>query len=592
MAALVNGTTNEPTGYWIAYANGAVEARGQAIALGDMSKFALNKPIVAIAATPSGRGFWLAASDGGLFSFGDARFFGSMGGTRLNSPIVAMTSTASGNGYWMFAADGGVFAFGDAPFYGSMGARPLNKPIVDAVATAPKRDGYYMLASDGGTFAFGPNASVGFNTVTATPGSTPASAALAVTASGGGMRIVDVKGNESHSAKAISFVNENVPPPSAPVVDLVSNPAANSASGYYFLLADGGVYAFDGVPFYGPQSFEVGIISSVRPSIDTAGLYAAAGDLVGARRFSQIYDILWHGAEVYLNFRSRPAYDKLEGDIQGRLLAEMAKPAPNLASVRSILAELGTKYDEVIGISANGAPLSRIFDDLAVVRTNRAYVAQGVVQDLNADLLAQARTDWATFKADYAPALALIKARSAAVAAEADAAMQAFDAKINSGGSVADLKPLAATLNTKYGVGVTLINAAARNAVAGKTKISVDDQVKLVNLNAIKVALTNARTAWKASQFAAAADQAAFAVGPLFNVVQPTLAAKPTAADVPLKTALTGFKNLAGAAGDGAAFDTAYTAAWNAVLTAEQVIAGQFWTEPAVQKFVASLAAA
>jgi hypothetical protein len=37
----------------------------------------LNKPIVGMAATPSGNGYWLVASDGGIFSFGDAVFRGS-----------------------------------------------------------------------------------------------------------------------------------------------------------------------------------------------------------------------------------------------------------------------------------------------------------------------------------------------------------------------------------------------------------------------------------------------------------------------------------------------------------------------------------
>ena len=37
------------------------------------------KPIVGMAATPSGHGYWLVASDGGIFAFGDAGFLGSTG---------------------------------------------------------------------------------------------------------------------------------------------------------------------------------------------------------------------------------------------------------------------------------------------------------------------------------------------------------------------------------------------------------------------------------------------------------------------------------------------------------------------------------
>ena len=62
----------------------------------------LNRPIVGIAATPTGNGYWLAASDGGIFAFGDARFFGSTGAMRLNRPIVGIAdhtrpATATGS---------------------------------------------------------------------------------------------------------------------------------------------------------------------------------------------------------------------------------------------------------------------------------------------------------------------------------------------------------------------------------------------------------------------------------------------------------------------------------------------------------------
>jgi hypothetical protein len=48
---------------------------------------------------------------------------------RLNRPIVGMAATPSGNGYWLVASDGGVFTFGDAPFLGSTGAMALTSPV-------------------------------------------------------------------------------------------------------------------------------------------------------------------------------------------------------------------------------------------------------------------------------------------------------------------------------------------------------------------------------------------------------------------------------------------------------------------------------
>ena len=114
----------------------------------------LNRPIVGMAATPTGHGYWLVASDGGIFSFGDASFHGSTGAMHLNRPIVGMAATPTGHGYWLVASDGGIFCFGDASFHGSTGAIHLNQPIVGMAAT-PSRHGYWLVASDGGIFGFG-----------------------------------------------------------------------------------------------------------------------------------------------------------------------------------------------------------------------------------------------------------------------------------------------------------------------------------------------------------------------------------------------------------------------------------------------------
>ena len=42
----------------------------------------------------------VVASDGGIFAFGDAPFYGSMGGQPLNKPVVGMAATPTGHGYW------------------------------------------------------------------------------------------------------------------------------------------------------------------------------------------------------------------------------------------------------------------------------------------------------------------------------------------------------------------------------------------------------------------------------------------------------------------------------------------------------------
>jgi hypothetical protein len=124
------------TGYWLVASDGGIFSFGAARFYGSTGSIALNKPIVGMAATPTGQGYWLVASDGGIFSFGAARFYGSTGSMTLNKPIVGMAATPTGAGYWLVASDGGIFSFGAARFYGSTGSMTLNKPIVGMAPVA------------------------------------------------------------------------------------------------------------------------------------------------------------------------------------------------------------------------------------------------------------------------------------------------------------------------------------------------------------------------------------------------------------------------------------------------------------------------
>jgi hypothetical protein len=150
------GMAATPTGngYWMVATDGGVFSYGGAHFYGSTGSMHLNQPIVGLAATPDGNGYWLVASDGGIFAYGDARFYGSTGSIHLNQPIVGMEATPDGNGYWLVASDGGIFAYGDAQFYGSTGSIHLNQPII-AMAATPDNGGYWMVAADGGIFSFG-----------------------------------------------------------------------------------------------------------------------------------------------------------------------------------------------------------------------------------------------------------------------------------------------------------------------------------------------------------------------------------------------------------------------------------------------------
>jgi hypothetical protein len=150
---VAGAVTPSGSGYWLAHANGAVEAFGDAVWHGDASGLPLVAPVVAMATTPDGGGYWLLGADGGVFTYGTAEFFGSTGGMPLVAPVLDLAVTPSGEGYWFVAGDGGVFTFGDAPFLGSMGGQPLDAPVV-SMAAGP-HGGYWLIAADGGVFSFG-----------------------------------------------------------------------------------------------------------------------------------------------------------------------------------------------------------------------------------------------------------------------------------------------------------------------------------------------------------------------------------------------------------------------------------------------------
>ena len=138
-------------GYWLGAADGGVFSYDAAF-FGSAGALHLAKPIVGMAAAPTGGGYWLVGADGGVFSY-DAPFFGSAGALHLAAPIVGMAADPVTHGYWLVGADGGVFSY-DAPFFGSAGALHLAKPIV-GMAAAPTGGGYWLVGADGGVFSYG-----------------------------------------------------------------------------------------------------------------------------------------------------------------------------------------------------------------------------------------------------------------------------------------------------------------------------------------------------------------------------------------------------------------------------------------------------
>ena len=256
-------------GYRMAGADGGIFSFGDATFYGSMVGSPLNRPIVGMAPTLSGKGYWLVAADGGMFSFGDAAFHGSMGGTTLNKPIVGMAPTPSGNGYWLVAADGGIFAFGDAPFYGSMGGTSLNKPIVGIVPTL-SGNGYWLVAADGGTFSFGD--ALFYGSMGGTLLNKPI-VGMAATPDGHGYWLVAADGGIFAFGDAPFYGSMGAQALNKPIVGLTPTASGN---GYWMVAADGGVFTFGDAPFHGSMAGAplnapiVGMVPTSAPPPDAA----------------------------------------------------------------------------------------------------------------------------------------------------------------------------------------------------------------------------------------------------------------------------------------------------------------------------------
>jgi hypothetical protein len=246
-------------GYWLVASDGGIFAFGQAQFYGSTGSMKLVKPVVGMAATPTGKGYWLVASDGGIFAFGDAGFYGSTGAMKLNQPIVGMARTPSGQGYWLVASDGGIFAFGDARFFGSTGGSRLRMPIAGMAAT-PSGNGYWLVAADGGIFTFGDAPFLGSGGAAAWAGG-PITG-MAATPTGKGYWLLLSDGGLLYYGDAQLLDTRFHLTRQTPAVGVVS-----VGRNYWLAASDGGLYNFGDAPFLG----SAGNVRLARPIVGMAG---------------------------------------------------------------------------------------------------------------------------------------------------------------------------------------------------------------------------------------------------------------------------------------------------------------------------------
>jgi hypothetical protein len=330
---------------------------------------------------------------------------------------------------------------------------------------------------------------------------------------------------------------------------------------------------------------EVEVISAAAPKLDALTAALKSGNLAASHDALEAYDQVWNGVEVYINFRSKPAYDELEGHLQHAIEEGLAAAQPDFAALTTLSEQLEKEYDKAIAMVTAGPAISPLFDDVTRLRMIRSDL-RIVNASLGANNVAKAKAHWTTFKSGIGTASDLIKVRSAGTVAELAQAIAAADAAFSGGATAEALTPLAAAVTSRYNFGVGLWNAAARNADASKTTYSKDDLANVATLNDVALQLKRSLAAWKAGDFAGASKGAA-AAGTAFATVQPKLAAH-NGADVAMKTALAAYADLAKAAGDAAKVSGANRTALETVAVAHQVFVGQFWTDKALQDILSA----
>lgn len=340
-----------------------------------------------------------------------------------------------------------------------------------------------------------------------------------------------------------------------------------------------------------PESPEAERVAAVRPTIDPLIAALGAGDKAAAEAALEAYDAGWNGIEVYVNMRSLATYLKLEADLQVGIEDGLAEDAPDFPALKAMAEELAARYDDAIKLSeAGNPPLHPLVDDVTTLRMIRAEL-RITTAALEAGDVAKAKEHYATFMEGFeSTAETMLGSRNldneVATEEAADAAEAAFEAGT---ATAEELSDLVAKVTSTYNFGVSLWNAAARNADASKTEVTNNDLLHLGLIYDLRVQLTKSMKAWTAGDFEYAGSVAATAQTTVFNRVSPYLAAK--GADVALKTAIDAYVELAGAAGDAKEVGDANTAAVRATLVAEQALLGQFWADPVVQEYLAGVPA-
>jgi hypothetical protein len=219
-------------------------------------------------------------------------------------------------------------------------------------------------------------------------------------------------------------------------------------------------------PAKAAQRFEVTSIKAVRPTLVRTIAALEKEDGAGARAAFDAYDSGWNGIEVYINVRSADMYAALEKNYQTRIAEGLKAPKPDTAKLLPDAKAMLAKYDEAITMVEAGAPLNRLYDDVAHLRIVRAHLRE-VNPALKAGDVAKARKSFGAFNDTWDDIENLIKERSS----DAYVAIESGMIKIEQGlkpkePNVDEVTALVTDITTRYNAILAMVANDAKAAQA------------------------------------------------------------------------------------------------------------------------------
>jgi hypothetical protein len=247
--------------------------------------------------------------------------------------------------------------------------------------------------------------------------------------------------------------------------------------------------------------------------------------------------------------------------------------------------EQAAAWDEVVAYLAASPPETALFDDVAVLRgINQGIRRARAELDGNPAATPQtpataadpaaAAAHWATFVADYPVARELIAFRNEALATEIDGLVAAVTAAFDAGTGASEAL---AALAPRYGLGINLVTAAARNSIPSESTQPVFDPDAFSSADFLGDLVI---TFFEIRDLIAAGDVAQVQVE-YTDWLQYPLSFKTggalTRANVAFETALANWV--------AAQNETTTKALLEALLIVEQIFVGQYWGTPELVQY-------